>query len=159
MKYNELVITKQPKPTRPGRGISAGRGKTAGRGTKGQGARKSPNKPGFEGGQIPTFMRLPKLRGFKNNRPAATEVFTAQLEQIKKTSIDPNVLFDAGLITSPHLKVKLLLKGELKSKKDVKLQAASTNAVKALEKAGGSFQQIARMPRPSKKKAEKPTDK
>lgn len=158
MKYNELVIAKQRKPTRPGRGISAGRGKTAGRGTKGQGARKSPNKPGFEGGQIPTYMRLPKLRGFKNTRPAAAEVFTGQLEQIKKISIDPAVLFDAGLIASPHVKVKLLLKGELKSKKDVKLQGASANAVKALEKAGGSFQQIVRVPRPSKK-AEKPSNK
>ncbi len=158
MKYNELVLTKQRKPVRAGRGISAGRGKTAGRGTKGQGARKSTPSPGFEGGQIPTYMRLPKLKGFKNNRPSASEVFTGQLEAIKKASIDTNTLFEAGLIANPHVKVKLLLKGELKSKKDVKLQGASANAIKAIEKAGGSFQQVSRIPRPSNK-AEKKSDK
>lgn len=158
MKYNELILTKQRKPKRAGRGISAGRGKTAGRGTKGQGARKSPVKPGFEGGQIPTYMRLPKLRGFKNNRPTASEVFTGQLEKIKKASINTNVLFEAGLISNPHVKVKLLLKGELKSKKDVKLQGASVNAVKALEKVGGSFQQTPRLPR-SPKNVQKKSDK
>jgi large subunit ribosomal protein L15 len=151
MKYNELILTKQVSPKRAGRGISAGRGKTAGRGTKGQGSRKSPTRYGFEGGQMPLYMRLPKLRGFKSHRTVAESVYTGQLEAIKKPAIDTAVLFEAGLISSPHARVKLLLKGELTSKKIVKLQAASKNAVLAVEKAGGSFTIAEQVRRPSKK--------
>lgn len=157
MKYNELVIKRQAKPIRSGRGISGGRGKTAGRGTKGQGARKSPVRAGFEGGQMPLYMRLPKLRGFKSHRSGVENVYTGQLEQIKKPAIDTKVLHEAGLISSPHVNVKLLLKGELKSKKIVQLQGASAKAAEAVETAGGSFSKVARVPRPKKTpaKAEK----
>jgi large subunit ribosomal protein L15 len=82
VKYNELTLQRQRHTTRSGRGISAGRGKTAGRGTKGQGSRKSPVKAGFEGGQMPLYMRLPKLRGFKSHRRIAEQVYTGQLEQV-----------------------------------------------------------------------------
>ncbi len=153
MKYNELTMKRQAKPIRSGRGISAGRGKTAGRGTKGQGARKSPVRAGFEGGQMPLYMRLPKLRGFKSHRYGVENIYTGQLEQIKKPAIDTKVLFEAGLISSPHMSVKLLLKGELKTKKIVQLQAASANAIDAVEKAGGSFAKVARVPRPKKTSA------
>jgi len=153
MKYNELVTPRQKKGRQVGRGISAGRGKTAGRGTKGQGSRKSPTKFGFEGGQMPLHMRLPKLRGFKNTRVTAETVYTGQLESLKKPAIDTTVLFEAGLISSPHVKVKLLLNGQLTSKKIVKLPSASKNAVKAVEKAGGSFSVTEQLPRPSKKAA------
>lgn len=156
MKYNELTLPKQKKATRAGRGISAGRGKTAGRGTKGQGSRKSPGKAGFEGGQIPLYMRLPKLRGFKSKRRIAEEVYTGQLEQLKKPAIDTTVLYEAGLISSPYVKVKLLKNGELTAKKIVQLQSASKNAIAAIEKAGGSFSPVAQVPRPSKKPAKKP---
>ena len=157
MKYNELVIKRQSKTVRVGRGISAGRGKTAGRGTKGQGARKSPVRAGFEGGQMPLHMRLPKLRGFKSHRSGVENVYTGQLEQIKKPAIDTKVLYEAGLISSPHASVKLLLNGDLKSKKIVQLQGASAKAAEAVEKAGGSFSKVARVPRPKKTpaKAEK----
>ncbi|HET7528831.1 MAG TPA: 50S ribosomal protein L15 [Candidatus Saccharimonadales bacterium] len=155
MKYNELTVSRQKKAIRAGRGISAGRGKTAGRGTKGQGSRKSPVKAGFEGGQIPLYMRLPKLRGFKSKRIAAEEVYTGQLEQIKKPAIDTAVLYEAGLISSPYVKVKLLQKGELTSKKIVQLQSASKNAVATVEKAGGSFSPVSQVARPSKKAAKK----
>jgi large subunit ribosomal protein L15 len=101
MKYNELVLRKQKRPRRGGRGISAGRGKTVGRGTKGQGARKSPTRYGFEGGQMPIYMRLPKMRGFKSHRSVAEVVYTGQIDQLKKASIDILVLFEAGLISSP----------------------------------------------------------
>lgn len=152
MKYNELVLNKNKAKRRVGRGISAGQGKTAGRGTKGQGSRKSGGvRPGFEGGQMPLYMRIPKLRGFKRHVPAAETVYTGQLECIKKTTIDASVLAEAGLISSPYVNVKLISKGELKSKKDVKLQGASASAVVALEKAGGSFSPVARTGRPSKK--------
>jgi large subunit ribosomal protein L15 len=151
MKYNELVISRQKKPLRAGRGISAGRGKTAGRGTKGQGARKSPLKSGFEGGQLPLYMRLPKLRGFKSHRRQVQQVYTGQLEQIKKTSIDSTAVYEAGLISNPYVKVKLLYKGELSSKKDVKLQLASKKAIQMVEKAGGTFQLVSQVPRPKTK--------
>jgi large subunit ribosomal protein L15 len=157
MKYNELILTKQQPANRSGRGISAGRGKTAGRGTKGQGARKSTPRPGFEGGQMPIYMRLPKLRGFKSHRRTAENVYTGQLETIKKTRIDNQTLFEAGLVSSPNCSVKLLVKGDVISKKDVHLQMASKNAVAAIEKAGGSFSQTAQVGR-SSKKAAKPAE-
>jgi large subunit ribosomal protein L15 len=153
MKYNELVLARQKKPTRGGRGISAGRGKTAGRGTKGQGSRKSPLKAGFEGGQIPLYMRLPKLRGFKSHRYLPETVYTGQLEQIKKAAVDNAALFDAGLVSSPNISVKLVVKGEITTKKDVKLQLASSKAIEMIEKAGGSFTPVTRTARPSKKPA------
>jgi large subunit ribosomal protein L15 len=151
MKYNELVTTRQKKTYRSGRGISAGRGKTAGRGTKGQGSRKSPVKAGFEGGQMPIYMRLPKLRGFKSQRRLPENVYTGQLEQIKKTIITTETLHEANLISSPYVKVKLLVNGELTSKKDIRLQSASQKAIEAIEKAGGSFQQVAQLGRLAKK--------
>ena len=153
MKYNELVLDRQKKARRAGRGISAGRGKTAGRGTKGQGSRKSPVRYGFEGGQNPLYARLPKLRGFKSHRRAVENVYTSQLEQIKKASIDTAALHEAGLISSPYVKVKLICRGELTAKKDVKLQAASAQAIKVIEKAGGTFAEVAQVQRPAKKAA------
>ncbi|HSX18066.1 MAG TPA: 50S ribosomal protein L15 [Candidatus Saccharimonadales bacterium] len=157
MKYNELIISRQRTTKRVGRGISAGRGKTAGRGTKGQGSRKSGGvRPGFEGGQMPLYMRLPHLRGFKSRRASIEVVYTGQLEAIRKSIIDNQALFEAGLVSSPHESVKLLQKGELKSKKDVKLQAASESAIALLKKTGGSFTKVDRIARPSKEKTSEP---
>jgi large subunit ribosomal protein L15 len=152
MKYNELVIERQKDKHRVGRGISAGRGKTAGRGTKGQGSRKSGGvRPGFEGGQIPLYMRIPKLRGFKSKRPVVETVYTGQLNDIKKATIDSTALAEVGLISNPHVNVKLILKGDVTAKKDVKLPSASANAIEALEKAGGSFTATTRLARVSTK--------
>jgi large subunit ribosomal protein L15 len=152
MKYNELTLKKKAAPKRAGRGIAAGRGKTAGRGTKGQGARKSGNvRPGFEGGQMPLVQRLPKLRGFKSKRTPIEVVYTGQIEALKKAAIDNQVLFEAGLISSPYVGVKLLLNGDLKSKKTIKLQNASKKAAEAVTKAGGGFTKIDRVGRPAKK--------
>jgi len=155
MKYNELhLLKKRPLRRRGGRGISAGLGKTVGRGTKGQGARKSGKvRAGFEGGQMPLAMRLPKLRGFTSHRSRPLMVKTDQLEHIKKTSVDNEVLFDAGLVNSPYLPVKLVVGGELKSKKEVKLQAATAGAIASLEKAGGRFTRVNQVARPVKKAA------
>lgn len=150
MKYNELTANRQARAKRVGRGIAAGRGKTAGRGTKGQGARKSGGvRPGFEGGQTPIYMKIPKLRGFNSKRLPAEVVFTGQLDGLKPTVIDCRVLHDAGLITSPHCDVKIIVNGELKSKKTVKLPKASAAAIKLIEKAGGSFTPTARLARPA----------
>ncbi len=97
MRFEDLKVTSNRKTTRVGRGISAGKGKTAGRGTKGQGSRKSGGvRPGFEGGQMPLYMRIPKLRGFTSHRPKAVNVYTGQLDAIGKTTIDTTVLAVAG---------------------------------------------------------------
>lgn len=153
MKYNELSAKRQTKPTRKGRGISAGEGKTAGRGTKGQGSRKSGGvRPGFEGGQMPLYMRLPKLRGFKSHQLAPETAYTGQLAEIKKQTIDNAALAEAGIVSSPYVAVKVVLRGELGVKKDVKLQGASKAAIAAIEKAGGTFQPIVRHGRPNTKK-------
>lgn len=151
MKYNELNASKQKLPKRVGRGISAGGGKTAGRGTKGQGARKSPGKAGFEGGQMPIYMRLPKLRGFKQFRAAPEVVYTSQLDSIKGVVVNNAKLAEAGLISNPHVSVKLISNGDMKSKKTVTLQGASASAVKTVEGNGGSFEKITRVGRSRQK--------
>ena len=148
MKYNELILTSQKDARRAGRGISGGRGKTAGRGTKGQGARKSPVRYGFEGGQNPLYARLPKLRGFKSHRSGVENIYTSQLDAVKGAKVDNKALYEAGLLSSPYSSVKLILKGDVTAKKDVHLQLASANAVKAVEKAGGSFTKAERAGRP-----------
>jgi len=151
VKYNELTLQRGRRPGRVGRGISAGRGKTAGRGTKGQGARKSGGvRSGFEGGQMPLYMRIPKLRGFKSHRAAVQTVYTGQLNDLKKATVDTQTLLEAGLIENPYGPIKLLLKGELKAKKDVKLPAASQSAIAAIQKAGGTFTETNRLPRQPK---------
>lgn len=149
MNFNDLNLKANKKPKRVGRGISAGRGKTAGRGTKGQGSRKSGGvRPGFEGGQMPLYMRLPKLRGFTSHRTPASVVYTSDLETLGKTSVDTTVLAAAGLISSPYVKVKVVTKGELKKKMTVKLQGATASARAAIEAAGGSFEQVPQVKRP-----------
>jgi large subunit ribosomal protein L15 len=157
MKYHQLQVASTPSRRRVGRGISAGQGKTAGRGTKGQKSRTGAAKrPGFEGGQNPLLQRLPKLRGFKSHRPAVENVYTGQLEGLG-TTVTNQTLAEAGLISSAYTRVKLLSKGELTKKATVKLQAASVGAIKAVEKAGGSFAVTTQIGRP--KKAKEPADK
>ena len=147
MKYHELNVKNFKKRRRVGRGISAGQGMTAGRGTKGQNSRKSgPPRPGFEGGQTPLSQRLPKLRSVAKGSLArsakktkAQNVYTEQLNQFANKTVDNFVLSDARLITTPYCRVKLITKGQLKSKVTVNLEAASESAIKAIIKAGGIY--------------------
>ncbi|HPD99312.1 MAG TPA: 50S ribosomal protein L15 [Candidatus Saccharibacteria bacterium] len=151
MQYHELSVEKRKTAKRVGRGISAGQGKTAGRGTKGQSSRTGgKRRPGFEGGQTPLMMRIPKLRGFTSHRMKAENVYTGQLDTLKG-EINNYTLFAAGLVSSPYVKVKLVTKGELTKSVDVHLQAASNSAIAAIEKAGGSFKVVGRPMRESKK--------
>lgn len=155
MKYNELQISKNKSAKRVGRGIAAGQGKTAGRGTKGQMARTgAKKKPGFEGGQNPLMQRLPKLHGFKSKRVPAEVVYTGQLDLVTAKTVDTLSLTEAGLISSPFVRVKLLVKGEVSKKHDVKLQLASEAAIAAVQKAGGTFEKVARVAREASKKKE-----
>jgi large subunit ribosomal protein L15 len=129
---------------RVGRGPGSGKGKTAGRGVKGQKSRSGVAIAGFEGGQMPLHMRMPK-RGFNvPTAPEYAEVNLWRLEQAiaagkldAKKPIDAEALLAAGVIRRAKDGVKLLGKGELKSKIDISVHHASASARAAVEKAGG----------------------
>lgn len=147
MKFNELNASRRQSATRVGRGISAGKGKTAGRGTKGQKSRAgSGRRPGFEGGQNPLYKRIPKLRGFKRFWDKPVTVTTGQLNDFKGV-VDNFTLYEARLISDPSEVVRVVLRGDITSKVDVKLQGATENAVAAITKAGGSFDAVERVKR------------
>ena len=131
---------------RVGRGPGSGKGKTAGRGVKGQKARSGVSIAGFEGGQMPLHMRMPK-RGFNSlNRKDFAEVNLWRLEQAiaagkldAKKAIDAAVLVASGVIRRELDGVRLLGKGELKSKLNLTVYSASASAKAAVEKAGGTL--------------------
>lgn len=155
MKYHELQVVSNRDARRVGRGISAGQGKTAGRGTKGQKSRTgNGRRPGFEGGQNPLMQRLPKLRGFRAIRPAAEVVYTGQLDKLGAT-IDNFTIAEAGLVSSPYVRVKLVVKGALTKKVTVNLQAASVSATEAIQKLGGSFSATLQVKRTAQVKSPK----
>lgn len=143
MKYNDLEVQKNKRPSRVGRGISAGQGKTAGRGTKGQKARTGHRKmaAGFMGGQRAIMQAVPKLKGFKSIHEKAEVVYTDRLNDLSG-KVDNFVLADHDLISTPYAKVKVILRGELTAKINLETQAASKTAIEAIEKAGGSFKKV-----------------
>jgi len=147
--------------TRVGRGIGSGKGKTGGRGVKGQKSRSGVAIKGFEGGQMPLHMRLPK-RGFnKPNRLAFAEVNIGRLEKAiaekkidAKKPIDVDALIAAGLVRRAKDGVRLLAKGELKSKVEITVAGATKAAIAAVEKAGGKVTVVAPKAKVSDKAAE-----
>jgi large subunit ribosomal protein L15 len=132
---------------RVGRGIGSGKGKTAGRGGKGQTARTGVAINGFEGGQMPLHMRMPK-RGFNNvHRLDFVEVNVGRLQEaieagrlLAGDSVDGAAMVTAGVIRRERDGVRLLAKGELKAKLVIKVAGASKAAIAAVEKAGGSVE-------------------
>jgi len=156
MKYNELQVAKTRTSKRVGRGIAAGRGKTAGRGTKGQSARTGGRvRAGFEGGQNPIYARLPKLPGFRSIRVKAENIYTGQLDEFAGKTVDNFTLANAGLVSNPYVRVKLVVKGDVTKKVTVKLQGASESAIAAVQKAGGGFEKTPQVARQKKETAEK----
>ena len=151
MKYNELTVEKNTRPSRKGRGISAGQGKTAGRGTKGQKARTGHSKmpAGFMGGQRAIMQAVPKLKGFKSFHAKAEVVYTDRLNDLSG-KVDNFKLAEAGLISNPFAKVKVISRGELSAKIELSTQFASKTAAEAIKKAGGSFTKVAVPMKPSK---------
>ena len=129
---------------RVGRGIGSGLGKTAGRGHKGQKSRAGGyHKVGFEGGQMPLQRRLPK-RGFRATsieRPA--EVRSGDLGRVEGGAVDLASLKKAGLVPGAASRAKIILAGDLAAKVSVSGVAASKGARAAIEKAGGSFAEMA----------------
>ena len=130
---------------RVGRGPGSGKGKTAGRGVKGQKARSGVAIAGFEGGQMPLHMRMPK-RGFNNpNALQFAEVNLWRLEQAVEAgklsagqAVDSEVLIAAGIVRRVRDGVKLLGKGEINSALNLTVYAATPSAIAAVEKAGGT---------------------
>ncbi|MBU6408112.1 MAG: 50S ribosomal protein L15 [Alphaproteobacteria bacterium] len=147
MRLNELADNEgaTKKKMRVGRGVGSGKGKTAGRGVKGQKSRSGVSINGFEGGQMPLHMRLPK-RGFtKRNRLAFTEVNLGRVQKaidagkIKSGAVlTEDDLVAAGLVRRKKDGVRLLAQGALTTKVSFVVTGASAAAVAAVEKAGGS---------------------
>jgi len=131
---------------RVGRGNGSGHGSTAGRGDKGQLSRSGGGKgPGFEGGQNPLAMRLPKLPGFKNRfRTEYAIVNVSRLEEkfSAKDTVDIDALFDAGLVKSKTIPVKVLGDGELTKSLTVKVDKVSGPARAKIESAGGTVETL-----------------
>ena len=128
---------------RRGRGHGSGNGKTAGKGHKGQLARSGHKKPGFEGGQMPLYRRLPK-RGFTNrNSKTIVGINVSALERFENdTVVTVETLIEAGIVKNPRDGVKILGNGELTKKLNVKVDAVSEGAKAKIEAVGGTCEVI-----------------
>ena len=128
---------------RRGRGHASGNGKTAGKGHKGQKARSGAPRPGFEGGQMPLYRRIPK-RGFKNiNSKTIVGINVSALERFDNDStVSVETLMECGLVKNPQDGVKILANGELTKKLNVKANAFSEAAKAKIEALGGTCEVI-----------------
>ena len=124
---------------RRGRGHGSGNGKTAGKGHKGQKARSGAPRPGFEGGQMPLYRRIPK-RGFTNrNTKTIIGINVSDLEQFENdTVVTVETLLESGIVKNPRDGVKILGNGELTKKLTVKVDAFSEGAKTKIEALGGT---------------------
>ncbi len=146
MKLDELRPAPGSKksPRRVGRGIGSGLGKTAGKGHKGQKARSGGGvRPGFEGGQMPLFRRIPK-RGFNNkNARVYTEVTLAILDSLDNgTEVTVESLYELGLIRKRNDGIVVLGNGELTKKLNVKAARVTKSAKEKIEAAGGKVEVV-----------------
>jgi large subunit ribosomal protein L15 len=126
---------------RKGRGIAAGQGASCGFGMRGQKSRSGrPTRPGFEGGQMPLYRRVPKLKHFPLVNPKSfTVVNVAKLAELKAGStVTLDSLVKEGIVTSPKHPLKILGNGELKVKLTVEAAAFTASARAKIEAAGGS---------------------
>ncbi|MGB0343204.1 MAG: 50S ribosomal protein L15 [Parvibaculales bacterium] len=155
MKLNELRDNQGARKSRMriGRGTSSGKGKTGGRGVKGQTSRSGVAIKGFEGGQMPLHMRLPK-RGF--NVPNPKKLNAVNLGRLqaaieagklaKGATVNAASLVEAGIIRRAKDGVRILAKGELKEKLDFEVSGVSKGAQAAIEKLGGKISLVAAAP-------------
>ena len=128
---------------RRGRGHGSGNGKTAGKGHKGQKARSGAPRPGFEGGQMPLFRRIPK-RGFKcRNTKVIVSINISDLNRFEDgATVTVESLKEAGLVKNSRDGIKVLGNGELTKKLTVQVNAASKAAVEKVEAAGGKIEVV-----------------
>ncbi len=128
---------------RKGRGHGSGNGKTAGKGHKGQKARSGAPRPGFEGGQMPLYRRIPK-RGFKNRN--SKDIVAINVSELEKFDNDAVVTIEAlkerGVVKNPRDGVKILGNGELTKKLTVQVNAFSAGAKEKIEALGGKAEVI-----------------
>jgi large subunit ribosomal protein L15 len=168
MKLNEIKDNEgaRHRRMRVGRGIGSGKGKTAGRGQKGQTSRSGVSINGFEGGQMPLHMRIPK-RGFNNifakdhaevNLGMIQKFIDAKKLDIKGV-VDQAALNAAGLTRGGKDGVRLLAKGALTAKVKFAVAGASKAAIEAVEKAGGSVELLVKVAASEKAAAKKGTVK
>ncbi|MGE6632403.1 50S ribosomal protein L15 [Bacillus sp. NPDC077027] len=146
MKLHELKPSEGSRKVRNrvGRGIGSGNGKTSGKGHKGQNARSGGGvRPGFEGGQMPLFQRLPK-RGFTNiNRKDYAVINLERLNSFDEgTEVTPELLLETGTLSKLKAGVKILGNGKLEKKLTVKANKFSASAKEAIEAAGGTAEVI-----------------
>ncbi len=147
MKLNQIKSDNVKNKKRIGRGIGSGTGKTSGKGHKGQKSRSGVSIKGFEGGQMPIHRRLPK-RGFNNIfRKEFVPINLGSLQnlinenKISSTKpIDYKTLLDVGLLKKKNAKIKILAKGEFKSKLNFSGFSFSKTAKEIIEKNGGSIE-------------------
>ena len=134
---------KQSDNFRRGRGHGSGNGKTAGKGHKGQKARSGAPRPGFEGGQMPLYRRIPK-RGFTNrNSKTIVGINVSALEVFDNDAVvSVETLIEQGIVKNPRDGVKILGNGELTKKLTVQANAFSTGAVARIEALGGNAEVI-----------------
>ena len=128
---------------RRGRGHGSGNGKTAGKGHKGQKARSGAPRPGFEGGQMPLYRRIPK-RGFTNrNTKEIVGINLGALEKFEDGStVSVQTLIESGVVKNPRDGVKILGNGELTKKLNVQANAFSASAKEKIEALGGTAEVI-----------------
>lgn len=134
---------KQSDNFRRGRGHGSGNGKTAGKGHKGQKARSGATRPGFEGGQMPLYRRIPK-RGFTNrNSKTIVGINISALEVFDNEAVvSVETLLEQGIVKNPKDGVKILGNGELTKKLTVQANAFSKSAVEKIEAVGGKAEVI-----------------
>ena len=134
----EIPSNSRKSPKRIGRGPGSGNGTTAGRGQKGQKARASSIRPGFEGGQMRLYLRMPK-RGFKN-------IFKEKFQPVNlliisklglSGEISPEILEEKGIISNKNNKIKILGSGDIKASIKITADAVSTSALEKIKNAGG----------------------
>ena len=135
--------SKQSDNFRRGRGHGSGNGKTAGKGHKGQKARSGGTRPGFEGGQMPLYRRIPK-RGFTNrNTKTIVGINVSALEVFDNVAVvSVETLIEQGIVKNPRDGVKILGNGELSKKLTVQANAFSAGAVAKIEALGGKAEVI-----------------
>ena len=128
------------KKLRKGRGIAAGQGASCGFGMRGQKSRSGrPTRPGFEGGQMPLQMRLPKYGFTSRIGQVTSEVRTSELNKVEGGNISIETLKKSGVITSGTKRVKIMLSGKVEKKFTIQGLPVSKGAREAIEKAGGEI--------------------
>src|SRR5438132_815896 len=154
---------------RVGRGLGSGKGRYSGRGIKGQKSRAGSHKmrAGFEGGQMPFYMRMGKLRGSTSKDAMPIGPFRTQTAPVNVRDLDrfdagaevtPEALVEKGVLKNTKIDVKILGMGEISKKLTVRVHAISATAREKIEGAGGTVE-LLRQPKPEKKKKKKQAKK